>query len=532
MTVPVESTGPQSKQEGLHTLEDLPFEANHVRQVHNAFYSFVAPTPTDTEPCTVLASQDVAGMIGLDPAELERPEFALAFSGNMTLPGTKGKSYAQCYGGHQFGSWAGQLGDGRAISLGEAVNPAGEHWELQLKGAGRTPYSRFADGRAVLRSSIREYVASEAMAALGVPTTRALALVATGDQVMRDMFYNGNARLEPGAVVCRVARCFVRFGTFQLPATRGDGQTAMVNQLADYVIKHHYPHLQGRSDAHAAFFREVCERTGRLVAEWHRVGFVHGVLNTDNMSILGDTIDYGPYGWLERFNPDFTPNTTDLPGRRYCFRNQPEIGQFNVAQLARALLAAEAVTQEEAQAGVEAYAEALTQHYEEGMARKLGLKAYDREVAVGFMKLLFDDTADYTNSFRCLSRVPNNPAPEEEGPGGALPTAISDVLGAVEEDRVSAWREWLQLWRAKLQAEGLSEEERQARQDAANPAVVPRNHVLVEVINHAEQGDYAPLHKYMGVLLRPYSSEGVDPSYLEPAPLQCRMGVELLSCSS
>ncbi|KDD74562.1 YdiU/UPF0061 hypothetical protein [Helicosporidium sp. ATCC 50920] len=290
-------------------------------------------------------------MLGLDPASLSLTETVETLAGNRVPQGVR--SYAQCYGGHQFGSWAGQLGDGRAIALGEvegqeacenevARRSGGAEspptYEIQLKGVGQTPYSRFADGRAILFSSLREFVASEAMAALGVPTTRALSLVATGDQVLRDRMYDGNPAMEPGAVVARVARSFVRIGSFELPASRGGEESELVKAFADHVIGRHYPHLfagaekstisQGKDLAdgletagnpYEGLVLEVARRTGKLAAEWERVGFVHGVLNTDNMSIVGETIDYGPYGFLERFDPRFTPNVTDMPGRRYCF---------------------------------------------------------------------------------------------------------------------------------------------------------------------------------------------------------------------
>ncbi|KAL4419101.1 hypothetical protein ABPG77_010040 [Micractinium sp. CCAP 211/92] len=530
----------------LATLETLKFdntftaelpgdssESNVPRQVSGALYSWVPPTRTGTEPTTIAASADVARLVGLEPGETRRPEFALIFSGNAPLPQTR--SYSQCYGGHQFGHWAGQLGDGRAICLGQALNAKGERWELQLKGAGRTPYSRMADGRAVLRSSIREYIASEAMHAMGVPTTRALSLVATGDQVIRDMFYNGNAQYEPGAVVCRVSKSFVRFGTFQLPVTRGADEIGLVPLLADYVIRHHYSHLEeGSANKYAAFLREVAQRTGRLVAEWHRVGFVHGVLNTDNMSILGETIDYGPYGFLERFDPDFTPNTTDLPGRRYCFRDQPEIGQWNVLQLARALVLANLVSQEETAEALQAYATTLTEGYESGMAAKLGLKEYSSEAAAGLLGLMYEDSADYTNTFRSLSSISATADSDVGGVDEAsgLPAELAAVLGPLEEERYAAWRDWVALYRRRLQKQGLPEEERIALQNAANPAVVPRNHVMVGIISEAEIGNYAPLHSYMAALLKPYSGEGLDPAWLEPAPKKCRLGVELLSCSS
>ncbi|KAL4852996.1 hypothetical protein ACK3TF_005970 [Chlorella vulgaris] len=506
----------------LASLEDLRFDNTFTAElpaddseanVRSAIYSWVTPTPTGTEPVTLAASASVARLAGLDPSEALRPEFALVFSGNAPLPQTR--SYSQCYGGHQFGHWAGQLGDGRAICLGQAVNAEGQCWELQLKGAGRTPYSRSADGRAVLRSSVREYIASEAMHAMGVPTTRALSLVATGDEIARDQFYNGNVQLEPGAVVCRVSQSFVRFGSFQLPITRGADEMGLVGLLADYVIKHHYPHLQaGQPNKYASFLTEVAQRTGRLVAEWHRVGFVHGVLNTDNMSILGETIDYGPYGFIERFDPDFTP----------------EIGQWNLVQLARALIVAGLMTEEEASPALAAYAASLTERYDGMMAAKLGLRQYSQEVAGPLLRLMYEDAADYTNTFRSLSSV----GVESGGNGavGGLPAALAEALGPLEEERYAAWREWLDLYRATLAAEGLPAEERAAMQDGANPAIVPRNHVMLGITAEAEAGNYEPLHRYMAALLQPYTATGLDPAWLEPAPKKCRVGVELLSCSS
>eukprot|EP00887_Chlorella_sp_A99_P003723 scaffold7.g3723.t1 len=466
----------------------------------------LSPLPSPPSRC----SDDVARLIGLDPCEASRPEFAMILSGNAPLPQARAcvtQTYAQCYGGHQFGSWAGQLGDGRAICLGEAVAPDGGRWELQLKGAGNTPYSRMADGRAVLRSSLREFVASEAMHALGVPTTRALSLVGTGDEVMRDMFYSGNVQMEPGAVVCRVARSF-------LPASRGDGEAALVRQLADYVIRHHYPNLKGArprsslllrrasaADAYAAWLSEVSERTARLVAEWHRVGFVHGVLNTDNMSVIGDTIDYGPYG------------------------EQPAIGQFNLAGL---------LSEEQAAAAVGRYADALEASYNRGMARKLGLRQYDKELAVGLMRNMYEDAADYTNTFRALSRVPSRPGPADDvDSSSGLPAALAAALGPLAPERAAAWRGWLADYRARLAAESRDDAERTVEQDAANPAIVPRNHVMVDIIGEVEAGNYEGLHRYLAALQRPYT-EGphLDAKWTEPAPRQCRLGVELLSCSS
>lgn len=310
-------------------LADLPGDpeaGNHRRQVHGAAWSRVAPTPV-AAPRLLAWSPEVAALLDLDEADVRDPRFTEVFAGNRLVDGMD--PFAANYGGHQFGVWAGQLGDGRAISLGEVVNRRGERWELQLKGAGPTPYSRSADGRAVLRSSVREFLCSEAMHHLGVPTTRALSLVATGEAVVRDMFYDGNAAPEPGAVVCRVSPSFIRLGSFELPASRGD--RALLERLVDFAIDRDFPHLVAahRSDPvarRAAWFAEVCERTAVTIAHWMRVGFVHGVMNTDNLSVLGLTIDYGPYGWLDDYDPDFTPNTTDAEDAATATRTSPRSG--------------------------------------------------------------------------------------------------------------------------------------------------------------------------------------------------------------
>src|SRR4051812_24775649 len=312
---------------------DLPADpvlVNVPRQVADACYTRVEPTPV-AAPKLLAWSDALAEFLGLSRPGKETVE---ALAGSRVLPGMQ--PYAARYGGHQFGHWAGQLGDGRAITLAELIATDGSRQELQLKGAGLTPYSRTADGRAVLRSSLREFACSEAMHYLGVPTTRALSLVATGEDVIRDMFYDGHPAPEPGAIVCRVAPTFVRFGNFQILAAAGENDT--LKKLADYVIATHYPELGPPSrDVYAKWFDEICRRTARLMVDWMRVGFVHGVMNTDNMSILGLTIDYGPYGWLEGYDPSWTPNTTDAQGRRYAYGNQPQIAQWNLLQLANAV---------------------------------------------------------------------------------------------------------------------------------------------------------------------------------------------------
>jgi serine/tyrosine/threonine adenylyltransferase len=308
---------------------------SRVRAVHGALHSRAEPTPV-AAPRLIAHSREVAALLDISEHDVASTEFAQVFAGNALLEGMA--PYAANYGGHQFGHWAGQLGDGRAITLGETINARGERWELQLKGAGPTPYSRSADGRAVLRSSVREFLCSEAMHHLGVPTTRALSLMATGDNVVRDMFYDGRPQSEPGAIVCRVAPSFIRFGNFELPASRND--MPLLKQLADFTIARDFPELNTQQDneqRYAAWFAEICQRTAYMVAAWMRVGFVHGVMNTDNMSILGLTIDYGPYGWTDNFDLDWTPNTTDAEHRRYRFGQQPQIAYWNLTRLANAL---------------------------------------------------------------------------------------------------------------------------------------------------------------------------------------------------
>ena len=323
-----------------------PVTNNVPRPVRGACYTLVEPTPVRA-PRLLAWAEPVGEMLGILPPGSPSGMAADVLGGNRILAGMQ--PYAARYGGHQFGHWAGQLGDGRAITLGEILRSDGRRFDLQLKGAGKTPYSRTADGRAVLRSSVREFLCSEAMHYLGVPTTRALSLVATGESVVRDMFYDGNPQAEMGAIVCRVAPSFIRFGSFEILAAQDEPD--ILKRLADYVIREHFPELPVPSiSAHSAssavsapstyarWFEEICRRTGVMVAHWMRVGFVHGVMNTDNMSILGLTIDYGPYGWLEGFDFQWTPNTTDAEGRRYCYGNQPQIAMWNVVQLANALI--------------------------------------------------------------------------------------------------------------------------------------------------------------------------------------------------
>src|SRR3954452_12884590 len=348
--------------------EALPADVSDVnapRQVRNASYTKVRPTPVRS-PRLLSWSDALAEDLGIAPPKSGSPALEV-LAGNRVLPGMQ--PFAARYGGHQFGVWAGQLGDGRAITLGEIIARDGGRQELQLKGAGRTPYSRTADGRAVLRSSLREFLCSEALHWLGVPTTRALSLVGTGEDVIRDMFYDGHPAPEPGAVVCRVAPSFLRFGNFQIHAAHDE--PAILGKLVDFTIENHFP---GKSKAQ--WFHELCRRTALLMADWMRLGFVHGVMNTDNMSILGLTIDYGPYGWLEGYDPAWTPNTTDAQGRRYCYGNQPHIALWNLTRLAEALLPI--VPREELEKGLALYEETFRDAWGSAMAQKLGVAALDQ----------------------------------------------------------------------------------------------------------------------------------------------------------
>ncbi|KAF5196768.1 hypothetical protein FRX31_013646 [Thalictrum thalictroides] len=492
------------------------------REVLHACYTKVSPSVEVEKPQLVAWSESVAEFLDLDPKEFERPDFPLIFSGATPLVG--GLSYAQCYGGHQFGMWAGQLGDGRAITLGELLNSRAERLELQLKGAGKTPYSRFADGLAVLRSSIREFLCSEAMHGLGIPTTRALCLVTTGKYVTRDMFYDGNPKEEPGAVVCRVAQSFLRFGSFQIHASRGKEDLNIVRALADYTIRHHFPHIENinkseslsfktgeesssgvdlTSNKYAAWAVEVAERTASLVASWQGVGFTHGVLNTDNMSVLGLTIDYGPFGFLDAFDPSYTPNTTDLPGRRYCFGNQPDIGLWNIAQFTSTLSAAHLINTEEANYAMERYGTKFMDDYKSIMTRKLGLSKYNKQLISELLNNMSVDKVDYTNFFRSLSNIRTDSSISE----AELLVPLKAVLLDIGKERKEAWTSWVQTYTQELAASGISDEERKVEMNSINPKYILRNYLCQSAIDTAEQGDFEEVRRLLKVMERPYDEQ-------------------------
>lgn len=514
---------------------------NHTRQVSAACYSRVLPTPV-AAPKLIAWSREVAELLGMSHEFVQSEEFAQVFGGNQLLPGMD--PFAMCYGGHQFGSWAGQLGDGRAINLGELVNPRSERWTLQLKGAGRTPYSRTADGLAVLRSSVREFLCSEAMYHLGVPTTRALSLVTTGEQVRRDMFYDGNPQLEPGAIVCRVAPSFVRFGNFEIFTARRDFDT--LRRLADFTIRADFAHL-GFSDtagplpaeAYVTWFHEVCQQTADLLVHWMRVGFVHGVMNTDNMSILGLTIDYGPYGWLEDYDPNWTPNTTDAHGRRYRYEQQPRVALWNLAQLANAIYPL--IEQVEP---LQTALDGCMQRYEAGwramMAQKLGLAKFeeqsDEPLANDLLAILQSVETDMTIFFRNLALVDFAGAASPAS-SGQIPEPLVDayyVPSQLTPEYRARLDEWLQRYGDRLRADGVSPDKRRRTMNAVNPKYVLRNYLAQLAIDKAESGDPSLVSELLDVLRRPYDDQPGKDEFAEKRPdwARHRAGCSMLSCSS
>ena len=508
-----------------------PGEGHARRQVSNACFAFVEPTPT-AKPVLVAYSLEVAQSLGLGVDDCADPTFAQVFSGNALLSGMQ--PHATCYGGHQFGNWAGQLGDGRAINLGDVLVGEDNTLTLQLKGAGETPFSRTADGLAVLRSSVREFLCSEAMHHLGIPTTRALSLCLTGDQVMRDMLYDGNAALEPGAVVCRVAPSFTRFGHYQMLAARGE------TELLETFFAHHsvrdFPELGGVAegkDRVLAWLQQVSDRTALMIAHWMRVGFVHGVMNTDNMSVLGETIDYGPYGWLENYDPDWTPNTTDAGGKRYRFAHQPAVAQWNLLQLANALypLVGEA---EPLEAILASFEQCYVGHFQHMQTQKLGFAKFEEGDAALFEALeavLPLIEVDMTLFYRSLASL------DVQAGQSDLTGILTDSLyepEALAGDVHVAWNGWLQNYASRVRQDNRDEQARQRQMNTVNPLYVLRNYLAQIAIDAAEQGDFSRIQKQLDVLRQPYTpQEGCD-EFAEKRPdwARTRVGCSMLSCSS
>jgi uncharacterized protein YdiU (UPF0061 family) len=538
-------------------LDDLPGDPdqrNVRRQVNEAAWSQVIPTPT-AGPTLIAHSSEVSAELGISDEAVASDQFARVFSGNEVLADMTPS--AMNYGGHQFGNWAGQLGDGRAIALTEVTTPNGTHQVLQLKGAGPTPYSRGADGRAVLRSSVREFLCSEAMHHLGVPTTRALSLTLTGDEVVRDMLYDGHPAPEQGAVVCRVAPSFVRFGHFELPASRGE--IDLLRQLVDHTIRRHFPHLvtpipgtvtsvpvpeaTGRldDDVIAAWFRELMERTADLMVDWMRVGFVHGVMNTDNLSILGLTIDYGPYGWLEDFDPGWTPNTTDAGGKRYRYGNQPEIGHWNLSRLGGALAS---LVDDIAplQSVVDDYPAQFGNAWDTALASKLGLapEAIDadarRDLANMLLEILPLVETDMTIFFRTLGDI-DVTAIDTTVTDGELLQPLQGAYYTPAElagDVLTRTADWFRRYVALSATANWTANERRAAMHAVNPKYVLRNYLAQLAIDKADTGSYDMIDELLDLLRHPYDDQPgrEELAALRPDWARERVGCSMLSCSS
>ncbi len=489
-------------------LESLNFTRSFLA-LGETFYSRVAPQALSGSHL-ISVSDSAAKLVDLSSSAFVHPELLAFVSGQQSST----DAFAMVYAGHQFGHFVRQLGDGRAIMLGEVTNRNGERWELQLKGAGLTPYSRDGDGRAVLRSSIREYLCSEAMHGLGIPTTRALCITGSNEEVYRE-------QIETGAMVVRMAPSHVRFGSFEYFYHRGE--FAPLQQLADYLIEFHYPQLRDESNPYLALYREVVTRTARLVAQWQLVGFAHGVLNTDNMSMLGLTLDYGPFGFLDDYDPGYICNHSDHYGR-YAFNKQPDIGLWNLSCLGQAMLPLLAEDGEQAaemaRAQFDHYQTLLNETYSSGLNDKLGLKEHrdgDLELGHRFLDILASERRDFTLSFRNLSRLTTDKPSREQ---------------ALRDDYLDRERfdQWATDYQQRLQSEKSRDDARRARMNAVNPKFVLRNYLAQQAIDKAQQGDYREIDKLMVVLSEPYAEHEGFEQYAEAPP---DWGKKLsVSCSS
>ncbi|WP_235297930.1 protein adenylyltransferase SelO [Portibacter marinus] len=508
-----------------------PVTTNNRCQVVQAAYSYVIPRQP-TSPKLVHASEETAALLGITKEEIMSQAFLEVFSGSTPLEGAA--PYAMVYGGHQFGTWAGQLGDGRAINIGEVFHH-GQRWVMQLKGAGETPYSRSADGLAVLRSSIREHLCSEAMHHLRVPTTRSLSLILTGDEVMRDMMYDGNPELEKGAVVCRVAPSFLRFGNYQIFTARKDVEN--LKKLVDYTIQYFFPEIKtDGKEKYLDFYRRVMEKTVNMVIHWQRVGFVHGVMNTDNMSVLGLTIDYGPYGWLEGYDPGWTPNTTDRQTRRYRFGYQPNIAFWNLMQLGNALYPLIEDT-EPLEEILNSYGSIYTPAYLEMMKSKIGLFVHedgDRALIDDLEQMLTFSETDMTIFFRQLADF--DPTIDIDLQGKYL-EVVKDAFYEANgkwEIIASAWQDWFTAYQQRLFKENIDLKERKKRMNEVNPKYVLRNYMAQLAIDEADKGDYTLIDKLFTMLKQPYNEQPEFQKWFARRPEWARhkVGCSMLSCSS
>src|SRR5450631_2508256 len=474
----------------------FPFQNTYVALPDN-FFARVAPTPVDS-PRLVKLNRPLAVHLGLDPDRLGSPEGTEILAGKRIPDGAD--PIAMAYAGHQFGHFVPQLGDGRAILLGEVIDRDGVRRDIQLKGSGPTPFSRRGDGRAALGPVLREYIVSEAMAALGIPTTRSLAAVMTGESVLRETAL-------PGAVLTRVASSHIRVGTFQFFAARGD--TEGVRRLADHVITRHYPQAATAERPYHALLEGVIARQAELVARWLLVGFIHGVMNTDNTSISGETIDYGPCAFMDHYDPAKVFSSIDEQGR-YAYANQPRIALWNLTRLAECLLPLFSDAQdkaiEEAQVALGGFAEAFTAAYQAGLRNKLGLftaREDDPALAQDLLDAMARNRADFTLTFRRLSDAALDPGGDAE-----VRRLFADS---------TAYDEWVARWRQRISEEPQAPVARQAAMRTVNPAFIPRNHLIEAVIDAAvNRNDFAPFEELLAVLSKPYDDQSTLAGYAEP----------------
>lgn len=494
----------QHRMSPMLKFESLIFD-NGFADLPEAYFSRVTPTPVP-DPYLVCHSPEALALLDLDATEITRPELIATLAGNQLLPGMD--TLAALYAGHQFGHYVPQLGDGRAILLGEIRNAAGEGWEIQLKGAGRTPYSRGGDGRAVLRSSIREFLCSEAMHALGIPTTRALCIVGSDLPVYRE-------DVETAAIVTRLAPSFVRFGSFEVFYYRN--QIDAIKQLADYVITRYYPDLALRDEPYTALLHEVCRRTAELMAQWQAVGFSHGVMNTDNMSILGLTLDYGPFGFLDAFNPGYICNHSDTGGR-YAFDQQPDVAAWNITKLAQTFVPLLSV--EAASAAIADYPQTFGQSYLRRMTTKFGLplNSHTPSLVMDALQLLAQNQVDYTRFMRRLC--------EFDSKDTSRNTPLRDLF----LDR-AAFDAWAIRYAAALQQVASHDAERGAAMRAVNPKYILRNHLAETAIRRAtDTRDYSEIARLHALLSRPFDEQPEHAAYAAEPPDWARQ-IEV-SCSS
>ena len=496
---------------GMATTE-FSFDNTYARDLEGLYVPWKAAAVA--EPKLIKLNHALAEELGLNAAALDTPEGALIFSGNQLPPGAT--TIAQAYAGHQFGGFSPQLGDGRALLLGEVIDKNGKRRDIAFKGSGRTPFSRGGDGKAALGPVLREYLIGEAMHALGIPTTRALAAVTTGETVRRE-------RNLPGAVLARVAASHIRVGTFQFVTARGDDAT--LRKLADYVINRHYPELKDQADPYLGLLRAVCERQAELIARWMNVGFIHGVMNTDNMTLSGETIDYGPCAFMDQYNPATVFSSIDEQGR-YAYANQSPIANWNLARLAEALLPLLAGEQnddqdravEKAMEILEPFQQRYEHYWLRGMRLKLGLardEADDLALARDFLAGMEGQGVDFTKAFRCLADAAEAVDASREG-----------WLRKLYADD-TALNAWLPRWRARQNVESVVPAQRAQAMRAVNPVYIPRNHRVEEALAAAvDVGDYAPFEKLLTVLQQPFEEKTEFSAYADPAPASKSAGYQ------